>query len=209
MRSEMAPEITTKEMIERAQSGDRAALDTLTARYHDALDHYVRLRVGDHLRAEVQIEDVVQETFAKAFEAIEGFQWRNEESFPRWLKGIAEHVILRIARDLRRDRILYVEQDDAPSNAASPSRTLRRHERFDRLQEALDSLSPEYRQVIVLARLKGLRIKEIAERMNRSPNAVALLLARALAKLRETFGDTDSLRLPPMSIEDRELSHDD
>ena len=77
----------------------------------------------------------------------------------------------------------------------SPSRSLRRRERLDRLQAALDALSPDHRQVIVLARLKGLRMTEIAERMERSPNAVALLLARALAKLRESFGDTESLPL--------------
>ena len=68
-----------------------------------------------------------------------------------------------------------MEQDETAASTVSPSRALRRHERLDRLQEALDSLSPDHRQVIVLARLKGLRIKEIAERMDRSPNAVALL----------------------------------
>ena len=205
----MNPEITTKETIERAQSGDHVALEALTVRYHDELDHFVRLRVGAHLREDVQIEDVVQETFARAFEGLEEFQWRNEESFCRWLKGIAEHVILQVAQDQRRNRILYIEQDDSPASTVSPSRALRRGERLDRLQEALDSLSPEHRQVIIVARLKGLRIKEIAERMNRSPNAVALLLARALTKLRDTFGDTESLHLPAASIEDREPDHDD
>ena len=209
MRSTVNPEITKKEMIQRAQTGDHEALEALTAMYRDELDHFVRLRVGAHLREDVQVEDVVQESLAKAVESIEGFQWRGEESFFRWLKGIAEHVILQVAQDQRRNRILYVEQDDSPASTVSPSRALRRGERLDRLQEALDSLSPEHRQVIVLARLKGLRIKEIAERMDRSPNAVALLLARALAKLRDTFGDTESLHLPAASIEDRELNHDD
>jgi RNA polymerase sigma-70 factor (ECF subfamily) len=205
----MDPEITTQELVERAQAGDRVALAALTSKHHDDVDHYVRLRIGEHLREMVPIEDAVQETFARACEAIKGFRWRNDGSFLRWLKGIAEHVILRIAQDRRRDRILYVDHESAPADTTSPSRTLRRHERFDRLQEALESLSPEHRQVIVLARLKGLRMKEIAERMNRTPNAVALLLARALAKLREGFGDTDSLHLPWASIEDPELNDDD
>ena len=170
----MDPETGKQDLIQRAQSGDRAAREALYAEHHDALDHYVRLRVGPHLRAEVPIEDVIQETFARVFASLDRFQWRNEQSFARWLKGIAEHVILHFAQDQRRDRIIYVQQDDPPASTASPSRVLRREERFARLQEALDALSPDHRQVIVLARLKGLSIKTIAERMNRSPNAVAI-----------------------------------
>jgi RNA polymerase sigma factor (sigma-70 family) len=69
------------------------------------------------------------------------------------------------------------------------------------LIKVLDGLSPEYREVIVLARLKGLRIKEIALRMNRSENAVSLLLSRALAKLKEAFGETESFNLPARRLD--------
>ena len=48
--------------------------------------------------------------------------------------------------------------------------------------------------------IEGLKIKEIAERMNRSPAAVKQLLSRALVKLKASFGETESLHLP-----DREL----
>ena len=55
------------------------------------------------------------------------------------------------------------------SDASSPSHGVRRKERFERLQHAVDSLSPEYREVILLARIKGMRLAEIAKRMGRSP----------------------------------------
>ena len=48
----------------------------------------------------------------------------------------------------------------------------------------------------LLARIDGLSIEEVARRMNRSPNAVSHILLRALRKLRESLGDTESLHLP-------------
>ena len=79
---------------------------------------------------------------------------------------------------------------------------LRRKERFDRLQEALKKLSPDHRQVILLARIEGLPMAQIAERMNRSPKAVHQLLWRALQNLRTTFGETESFRLPDLRLRD-------
>jgi DNA-directed RNA polymerase specialized sigma24 family protein len=54
--------------------------------------------------------------------------------------------------------------------------------------------------VIVLARVEELKIREIAERMERSESAVKNLLLRALRELRQNFGDTESLRLPDRSL---------
>jgi len=73
---------------------------------------------------------------------------------------------------------------------------LRRAERFDRLREALQALPPDYRQAILLVRLDGLRVKEAAMRMQRTPKAVTHLLARGLRMLKQGFGDTESLGLP-------------
>jgi RNA polymerase sigma factor (sigma-70 family) len=72
------------------------------------------------------------------------------------------------------------------------------------LQRALESLSPDHREVILLARVEGLSMKEIAERLHRSPNAVVQLLWRALKKLRDAFGETESLHLPPRRLSEKE-----
>jgi len=83
---------------------------------------------------------------------------------------------------------------------------LRREERFAQLQRALDGLGPEDREVILLARIQGLPLKEIATRMGRSHAAVAQLLSRALRKLKRSFGDTESLHLPDRSLEKKRES---
>ena len=109
---------------------------------------------------------------------------------------------------------LYLGESDPVLGDPSPSRSLRREERFERLQKALDALPPDYREVVVLARLKGLKMKEIAARMERSVFSVTHLLSRALDSLKGAFGDTESLGLPPRRLEVSEPdaepeSHDD
>ena len=85
---------------------------------------------------------------------------------------------------------------DITSDDNSPSVILRRNERFDRLEKALANLSKDHGEVLRLARIEGLKVKEIAARMKRSPDAVWKLLARATLQLKESFGDTESLHLP-------------
>ena len=65
-----------------------------------------------------------------------------------------------------------------------------------RLQEAVDSLTGDYREVIHLSRIEGLPMREVAHRMGRSPEAAQKLFGRAPRKLRERLGDTESLYLP-------------
>ncbi len=92
---------------------------------------------------------------------------------------------------------------DARADGVSPSRHLQRSERFDRLQSSLDRLSPDHRRVVMLSRIDGLKIKEIAQRMNRSESAVKNLLLRALRELKSSFGDTESLHLPDGHLDSR------
>ena len=67
----------------------------------------------------------------------------------------------------------------------------------------MDGLSPDHRKVIELARLEGLKIQDIARRMQRSPGAVKQLLSRALDQLKSRFGDTESLNLPGRALKAR------
>ena len=98
---------------------------------------------------------------------------------------------------------------ELPADDESPGRNLRRQERFDRLSKSVESLSPDYRIVIRLARIEGLKIGEIADRMNRSPSAVRNLLLRAMRELKKSFGETESLSLPDRRLGDEGATSDD
>lgn len=188
--------------LREARSGSREAFDELLIRCRGRLATLVRLRLGARLRERVEVDDVLQEAGLRAFRSIESVPCEDEEAFFRWLASVAERVIVDLARRHRRRPAEALAQE-VPASIVSPSRGLRRDERFERLQEALDTLRPGHREVIVLTRIHGLPLREVAERMNRSYAATAQLLSRALNALRSSFGDTESLSLPDRQLQTR------
>ena len=198
-KGEVTAPMTTNDhpctLVIRAQNGNRSAFDALVRLYRDRLISLIHSRLGKQLGRYVDAEDILQEALVKAFQSIERFQWRGDDSFLRWLSAIAEHRIQDAARRHGAIRPSQLEVDIA-APGVSPSKAERRNERFERFEAALKQLSPDYSQAILLARIEGLSIEEVARRMNRSPNAVSHILLRALRKLRESLGDTESLHLP-------------
>jgi RNA polymerase sigma-70 factor (ECF subfamily) len=71
----------------------------------------------------------------------------------------------------------------------TPSVIACRKEALDKLEQALDKLKPEYKQVVVLKRIEGLSHAEIAERLGKNTGAVRMLLARAMAALAIAYGE--------------------
>ncbi len=153
-------------LIRLAKDGNQQALAELWRQHETRLASFVRGRVGEHVRSKVQVEDICQEAFLRAQRNLAQFSWRGEDSLFRWLAEIAGNIIHEIVRTARREPILAAEEDVSVKDP-SHARLMRRDERFDRLQEAFRELSPEYRQVISLARIEGLGLKEVAERMGR------------------------------------------
>ncbi len=201
----MQGRIPTEELVNAAATtGDHAAFTELVQRFEDRLRATVRSRIGDHLQARIDADDVLQETFSKAFQTLGRFEWRGEDSFLRWLRTIAENVVLRVADRRRSERTFELDRQgsEREQTLTTASKDARRGERFDRLEDALASLSPDHRQVILLARIEGLQLKEVAERMHRSVSAVQNLLLRALKELKNSFGDTESLHLPGRHLGD-------
>ncbi len=195
----MTTDENSRRLARQAQDGDRDAFGRLIESCRERLEAFIESRLGSALREKVDVEDVFQDTVTRGFRSIETFEWQRDDSFFHWVRGIAHHRILHLAR-----QHFHVEREprfEAQTEATSPSRIMRRDERFDRLEEALKSLSPEHREVILLSRIRGLPTVEVAERMNRSQKAIYQLLWRALEKLRQSFGDTESLGLPDRRLD--------
>ena len=195
-------------LIRLAKDGNQQALAELWRQHEIRLASFVRGRVGEHVRSNVQVEDICQEAFLRAQRSLAQFSWRGEDSLFSWLAEIAGNIIHEIVRSARRELVLAAEKDISVKDPSHAS-LMRRDERFDRLQAAFRELRPEYRQVISLARIEGLGLKEVAERMGHSHAAARQLLCRALRRLKESFGDTESLHLPPRHLEDPGTSQDE
>ncbi len=186
-------------LVLRAKEGDREAFDSLVAIHKDRLEAALAPALGRLRGRGIDAEDVLQETLARAFESIGRFEWTGEDSFSRWLYGIAKNVMLKALRQDRRAPRLAIPRDVAVTDP-SPSRAARREDRMARLEKAVEGLTPDQRQAVLLSRIDGVQTEEIAQRMGRSPAAVRQLLVRALRALKSSIGETESLHLPPRAL---------
>jgi len=193
----------TQDLVNLARKGDRNSLDQLCAIYGERIRRIIRLRMGKELRSRLESMDLVHEALICALRDLKDFTYRDEGDFLRWLSQIAENRIRdnidklhADKRDIRKESPLNGftstgtnPLDRIPQFALSttPSVILSKKEDLDKLEDAIDGLRPEYREVILLAKIEGLTYKEIADRLNKSTDMVGYLLSRAMMILAENF----------------------
>jgi RNA polymerase sigma-70 factor, ECF subfamily len=191
-----------EELIEAAVTGDDGAFGRLLARYSNYLTLLARVEVGRRLQGKLDPADLVQETFLEAHRHFPSFRGATEPEFVGWLRrilaGILANTVRRYfgtrARDPRLEQDLQVGIDQSScvlashliSPGSSPSESAARREQAVLFADALDRLSEEYREVIVLRHLEGLTFTAVGERMGRSVDSVEKIWLRAVAKLRKT-----------------------
>lgn len=203
MQSLMTSEESVEVLVGKAQGGDRAAFGKLFDAYRQRLLERIRARMGRKLKLEQDPEDVLQETFLRAFHTVDRFQLKGADSFLRWITTIAEHLILSASQRRRPDSLTV----EPRGSAVSPGTALRRKERFSRLEAALGALTPDQKEIVLLARIEGLSFREISELTGKSQPAVRQLLARALKRLKSSMSRTKSLGLPDQRLEREDSDH--
>lgn len=161
-----------------AAQADRAAFGTLYRRYLDRVYGYAFYLLGDHHDA----EDVTERTFLAALSAIGSFR-DTGSSFRSWLFRIAHNQVANAFRSRRRRTASPLDGEDQPSGLLDPAATVGAADESRELRAALDSLSPERRQVLVLRFVDGLTAHEIGAVLGRSEGAVRVLQHRALREL--------------------------
>lgn len=153
--------------------------------YFPRIYAYVAARVGRKHDA----EDVVSEIFVKVVEALNRFEYRGEGSFTAWLFRIAHNHVVQFYRRQGRSA-QAISLDDVPqlrSDLPSPDEAYLQKERFARLLEMLDTLSPRRQEIISLRFFGELRNQEIAEVLGLSEKTVASHLSRGLDDLHHKY----------------------
>jgi RNA polymerase sigma-70 factor (ECF subfamily) len=158
--------------VRRAQAGDEAAIRFLYLRFKDNVYGYVLSVVRDAHEA----EDVTQHVFMKLMAVIHKYEPR-EVPFTSWLLRVARNAALD---HLRQRRLVPCEEVYDSTRTVDDAGIDRRWG----LEQALEGLSGEQRDVIVLRHLVGLTPGEIAERMGRSEASVHGLHHRARKAIR-------------------------
>jgi RNA polymerase sigma-70 factor (ECF subfamily) len=176
-------------LVEATLDGDEDAYGRLVEKYERALHYYLKRLV----REEHVLEDLVQESFIKAFEALGSYS--PQYAFSTWLYRIAKnHTIDHLrkrrlpTRSIDRPVRTRGREGDAPSHQI-PDRTYRpddhivKDQRRSIIQEAIDALPEKYRRVIELRHQEELSYKEIAEELDRPLGTVKAHLYRARERL--------------------------
>jgi RNA polymerase sigma-70 factor (ECF subfamily) len=165
-------------LVERAQHGDRDALEELYLLHFDRIYSYLHLSVGNRHDA----EDLTTQTFLKMLEAIGRFRWRSAP-FSAWLFRIAHNLAMDHFRARRR-----VQTEDEVPEPADGEESSAEEQALDSIGRAgmlelIERLSAEQRQVLTLKFLFGFVNAEVAGILGKSEGAVKSLQHRALASL--------------------------
>ena len=181
------------QLIERCQSGDYTAFDELITHYRGK----IYAMIFNMTRNEADSWDLAQDVFIKAWKALSKFEGRS--AFYTWLYRIAHNVTYDWIRKKKiegagefNDAILN-EADPgaltAPKAYESPDQNMERAELRDKIKIAINSLSEDHREVILLKEVEGLSYQEIAESIDSSIGTVMSRLYYARKKLQVTLKD--------------------
>lgn len=177
------------ELVNRAREGDAAAFSTLIRQYEGKI---FRLAMNITQNRE-DAEDVLQESFLKAYEHLDQFQGNSK--FYTWIVRIAVNQALMKLRKRKSDRSVSLdEQIDTGEDTVvreiaawdpDPEQRFSQEELHTILTEAIDGLAPLYRTVFTLRDVDGLSTEETAEALDLSIPAVKSRLLRARLQLRD------------------------
>ncbi len=174
------------ELVARAKQFDRTAIAELYRRYVQRIYRYVYYWVGDEPTA----EDLTAEVFLRALESLTTYSYRGVP-FVAWLYRIAQaRVADHHRRRARRGEKLPLDEG-LISTEENLAALAERRETYKDLYAALQRLTAEQRQVIVLKFVAGLKNEEIAYVLDKSEGAIKALQHRALASLQRILGEDD------------------
>ena len=200
MSSDSTP--SPSELIARARSGDRAALDQLFTLYRSYLRLTIASSMGPHLRRECDASDVLQETLLVAASQFAKFQGTDEPELLGWLRVLAGRKLIDLARRAGRlkrapkDQLSLdqAQQDDEEKLAyqlvadlTSPSHAAAKREMAVKLAEALAQIDPKEAEVIWLHHVEGVSFEAIGQRIGTGRNGVRGIWMRALRNLRQAL----------------------
>ena len=192
-------------LVDRVKQGDKRAFEMLVVKYQRRIERLI----GRMVRDVDLVQDIAQETFIRAYRALP--QFRGESAFYTWLYRIAVNTAKKALVDLKRDPLVSETalggQDEGDetsrvenelSDGETPEAVLASKEIASTVNAAIESLSEDLRQAIVLREIEGLSYEEIAEVMNCPIGTVRSRIFRAreaiAQRLRPLLGTRENER---------------
>ena len=182
-------ELTEKELVRRAVAGDQMAYRAIYQLHEKA----IRSRVSGYFKWKADVDDVVSESFQKAFVNLSGFDTSRE--LRPWLSTIAtrtalDHLASIRREDAKKEGIKQKASEDGsegqdPLTEVTPEEEIINDESHERLMAFIDELSPLYKEVMVKYMVEELEYGEIAEALGLELNTVRTRIRRGKQQLAE------------------------
>ena len=198
------PPANEDDLLDRARAGDASAHARLFDRHVPVLEGRVRRLLPRAVLQKVSVSDVLQEARIVAFDRLEEFRSAGGDGYRAWVLKITDLKAREALRNHTRAAKRAVGRErPRPSGADSlalaargptPSQQAMTAELRGTVLRVLGTLTPSDQEVLRLARLEGRPIREVAEHMGRSLEAVKKLYARALARFAKAFADAERAR---------------
>lgn len=181
---------STTRLLRRIWQGDRRAQEQLVVHYLPILKRLAHGRLPAGARGLVGTDDLVSITLEKAIRHIDTFEPRREGAFLAYLRQILLNEIRSQIRHAKARPVAGELDTDLSSNGKSPLEELVGRELMERYESALERLTPEQREAVILRIEMGLSHQEVADALGApSPDAARMIVARALARLAEDLRD--------------------
>jgi RNA polymerase sigma-70 factor (ECF subfamily) len=177
-KSDRGPEM--RGLVERAQAGDRAALEELYLLHFDRIYSYLHVSVGNKHDA----EDLTTQTFLKMLESIGKFRWQSAP-FSAWLFRIAHNLAMDHFRASRRWQPEEEVPEPPPDESTSAEMGALESIGQKSMMELIEDLSPEQQQVLTLKFVFNFANGEVATILGKTEGAIKSLQHRALASLQK------------------------
>jgi RNA polymerase sigma-70 factor (ECF subfamily) len=169
---------TDGDLVRAYRGGDERGARELVTRHTVAVARFL----GSAGANSGDVDDLVQETFIRAFRALDG--WRGEAAFRSWLMTIASNLLKDSFRRARGRTIVPIEDSDLPAHD-DPAATLDASETEQKLQHGLRTLPRLQREVFLLRAEQGMDYNEIAVALGTTPGAARVHYHHAVKRLKE------------------------
>ena len=166
------------ELIAAWQSGDETAASELVRRHARALARFL----SGAGAPDAELDDLVQESFIRAFKAMAGF--RGQCQFRTWLLTIGGNALKDLGRRMGRRHVVPLDERIAARDGDPAERT-EANETEDRLRRGLERLTRMQREVFLLRAQEGLEYEEIAAALATSTGAARVHYHHAVKRLKE------------------------
>jgi RNA polymerase sigma factor (sigma-70 family) len=173
--------VTDEQLMGAVRDGDLSRLGPLFERYHLPLCDFLSRMTGNPGVA----EDLVQDVFLRVLKYRATF--RDEARFDTWLYRIARNARVDYFRSRRPSEVIEEAALNVPHAAETPAEAIERERDVARLRRALLLLREDKRELIVLARYRGMKHDQIADLLGIQAGAVKVRLHRAVQELRQIF----------------------